>query len=121
MVAFGTDDTLRMGTIPPSVSKDFQTLLYDTRRERGDPREFREEDRNEPVVAPEGVAVGRIGEIGRDRNRATVERTDDHEGPTEELKRLLGWDDDDGDGAREIRREHVDRYENGRVYLQPRP
>jgi hypothetical protein len=110
------------------VSRDFQTLLYGTRRtrrERGDPREFREEDRNEPVVAPEGVAVGRIGEIGRDRNRAALERTDDHEGPTEELKRLLGRDDDGadrgGDGAREIRREHVDRYEDGRVYLQPRP
>ena len=27
IVAFGTDDTLRTGTVPPSVSKEFQTLL----------------------------------------------------------------------------------------------
>ena len=27
IVAFGTDNTLRAGTYPPSVSKDFQTLL----------------------------------------------------------------------------------------------
>jgi hypothetical protein len=48
--------------------------------------------------------------------RATVERTDDHDSLTEEIKQLLGWDDDESD--REIGREHVDRYEDDAIYLR---
>ena len=57
---------------------------------RREPREFREEDREKLVVAPGGV--------------------------------MLGWgDDNDADeSTREIGPEHVDRYEEDRIYLRDR-
>ena len=88
-------------------------------------REFREEDRNKPLIAPAGITVGTIGTVRRDR--ATVTRTEDHDSLTEEVKDLLGWDDaddegdgdgDDGEPTREIRPEHVDRYEDDGIYLR---
>lgn len=79
-------------------------------------REFREEDRSKPIIAPAGITVGTIGTVRRDR--ATVTRTEDHDSLTEEVKELLGWGDDDDESTREIRREHVDRYEDDGVYLR---
>jgi hypothetical protein len=91
----------------------------ETRRE---PREFREEDREKLVVAPGGVMLGRIGYIDPEGRRATVERTDDHDSLTEEITEWLGWgDDNDADeSTREIGPEHVDRYEEDRIYLRDR-
>jgi hypothetical protein len=86
---------------------------------REEPREFREEDRGKPIVAPAGIMVGTIGTVDPDRNRVTVERTEDDDSLTEEVKEWLGWGDDEGD--REITHEHVDRYEDDRVYLRDRP
>lgn len=79
------------------------------------PREFREEDMNKAIIAPAGVTIGTLGAIRGDR--AAVERTDDHDSLTDEIKQLLGWGDDEEE-EREIRREHVDRYEDDAIYLQ---
>ena len=87
---------------------------------REEPREFREEDLGKPIVAPAGITVGTVGDVHPDRNRATVERTEDHDSLTEEVKEWLGWGDDDEED-REITHEHVDRYEDDRVYLRDRP
>ena len=87
---------------------------------REEPREFRDEDLGKPIVAPAGMMVGTVGTVDPDRNRATVERTEEHDSLTEEIKEWLGWGDEDDDEAREIRPEHVDRYEDDRVYLRDR-
>lgn len=79
-------------------------------------RQFSEEDREKPVVTPEGRQIGTVRDVERDR--ATVDRSDDDESLTEEIKEMLGWDDDDEE--HEIREEHVDRHEDNRLYLRPR-
>ena len=94
-----------------------------------EPRELREEDVGKPIVAPAGITVGTVGTVDPEGSRATVERTEDSDSLTAEIMEWLGWGDDgddsgsDGadDGTREIRPEHVDRYEDGRVYLRDRP
>lgn len=72
-----------------------------------------------PIIAPAGITVGTVRTVKGDR--ATVERTEDHDSLTDEIKDLLGWGDDDDDEDREIRREHVDRYEDDAIHLRKRP
>ena len=85
-------------------------------------REFREEDREKTVVAPQGFPIGRIDGIEPDGNRATVTRTEDHDSLTEEVKDLLGWDDsgeEDAEGRKyELRRDHVERYKDDAIHLR---
>jgi hypothetical protein len=80
------------------------------------PRAFTEEDREKPVYTSEGRQVGTVRDV--EDERATVDRSDDDEGLTEEIKDMLGWNDEDD--SHELRREHVDRYEDNRLYLRPR-
>ena len=75
-------------------------------------RDFRDEDRDKPVVTAEGDRIGTVHDV-RD-GRATVNRDDD-EGLTDKIKDLLPWDDDD---SNELRGEHVDSYENDEVRLR---
>lgn len=98
------------------MSREFRG---ETREE--EPREFREDDVDKPIVAPAGITVGTIGTIDPEQGRATVERTEEHDSLTDEIKEWLGWGDDDDDEPREIRPGHVDRYEDDRVYLRDRP
>lgn len=77
---------------------------------------FGEEHREKPVVTSDGRQIGTVRDVEEDR--ATVDRSDDDESLTEEIKDMLGWGDDDE--SHEIRREHVDRYEDNRLYLRPR-
>lgn len=79
-------------------------------------RKFRDDDRDKRVVTPDGRNVGRVRDIEEDR--ATVERTDDDDSLTDEIKELLGWDDDDE--THELRRDHIDRDEDDQFYLQQR-
>ncbi len=79
-------------------------------------RPFRDDDRQRRVVTNEGHNVGTVREV--DEDRATVDRTDDHDSLTDEIKEMLGWDDDDE--SHELRREHVDRHEDDELYLQQR-
>lgn len=41
----------------------------------------------------------------------------DDDSPTDEIRETLGWEDDEG--THELRRDDVDRYEDG-IYLQQR-
>lgn len=79
-------------------------------------RQFSEEDREKSVVTSEGRTVGTVRDVEPDR--ATVDRTDDDESLTEEIKDMLGWNDDDE--THELRSEDVDRHEENRLYLRPR-
>lgn len=79
-------------------------------------RPFRDDDREKRIVTPEGHTVGRIRDV--DEDRATVDRSDDDDSLVDEIKEMLGWDDDDD--SHELRREHVDRYEDDKFYLRPR-
>lgn len=79
-------------------------------------RAFTEEDREKRVVTSEGRTVGTVRDV--DEDRATIDRSDDDESLTEEIKDMLGWSDDDE--SHELRREDVDRYEENRLYLRPR-
>ncbi|WP_224332183.1 hypothetical protein [Haloprofundus halobius] len=78
-------------------------------------REFTEDDRSKDVVTAEGDRVGTIREVNGDR--ATVDRDDDSS-LTDKVKDLLGWGDDD---SNELRTEHVDSYDEGRVRLRRSP
>lgn len=80
------------------------------------PRPFNDDDREKPVVTAEGRTIGTVRTV--DQDKATVDRADDHESLTEEIKDMLGWDDDDDE--HELRREHVDRHEDNRLYLRAR-
>ena len=79
-------------------------------------RPFSDEDRRKPVVTSEGHTIGTIRDVEQDR--ATVDRTDDHDSLTDKIKDMLGWND--SDESHELRRDHVDRYEDDRVYLRSR-
>lgn len=80
-------------------------------------RPFRDEDRKKEVVTAEGHRIGTVREVNQDR--ATIDRSDDHESLTDKIKDMLGWDDDDD--SNELSRDHVDRYESNRVYLRSKP
>lgn len=84
---------------------------------RNDPREFREDDASKLVVAPEGSILGSVKAIDQNRGRATVERTEEHDSLTDEIKEMLGWGDD-GEGEREIRHEHVEKYKDDAIHLR---
>lgn len=77
-------------------------------------RTFRDDDREKRVVTSDGTTIGSVRNV--DGDRATVERTDD-DSLTDEITDLLGWDDDE---THELRRDHVDRVGEGRVYVMPR-
>lgn len=81
-------------------------------------RQFSDEDREKPIVTPEGRTIGTVRDVDRDRDRATIDRSDDHDSLTDEIKDMLGWDDDDEE--HEVRGEHIDRSEDNRLYLRPR-
>jgi hypothetical protein len=77
---------------------------------------FSEEHREKPVVTSEGRQIGTVRDV--DDERATVDRSDDDDSLTDEIKEMLGWGD--AEYTHEIRREHVHRYEDDRLYLRPR-
>lgn len=79
-------------------------------------RKFRDEDRQKRVITSDGKSIGTVRDVKGDR--ATVDRTDDNDSLTDEIKELLGWDDDDE--SHELRQEHVDRYDDDQLYLRPR-
>jgi hypothetical protein len=79
-------------------------------------RTFRDDDREKRVVTSDGATIGSVRDV--DGDRATVERTNDDDSLTDEITDLLGWDDDDE--THELRRDHVDRVDEGRVYVLPR-
>jgi len=83
---------------------------------KGMDRPFNDDDRESRVVTSDGQRIGRVREV--DNDRATVERSSDDDSLTDEIKDLLGWSDDDE--THEIRRDHVDRYEDNELHLQPR-
>ncbi|WP_224269580.1 hypothetical protein [Haloprofundus salinisoli] len=78
-------------------------------------RDFTDDDRNKRVVTAEGTEVGTIHEVNGDR--ATVDR-DDNASLTDKVKDLLGWGDDN---SNELRTEHIDSYDEGRVRLRRSP
>lgn len=78
-------------------------------------RRFTEDDRGKPVVTDSGRTIGTVSAVEQDR--ATVERTDDHASLTEEVKDVLGWDEDDD--VHELRYEHVDEDADNQLYVKP--
>lgn len=81
-------------------------------------REFRDEDREKTVYAPQGFPIGLVDEVDPDGDRATVSRTEDHDSLTEEVMEVLGWDDVDEEENYELRRDHVDRYKDDAIHLR---
>lgn len=79
-------------------------------------RAFRDDDREKRVVTSDGNTIGRVRDV--DEDRATIERTDDDESLTDEIKDMLGWGDDDD--THELRRDHIDRDEDDKFHLRPR-
>jgi hypothetical protein len=79
-------------------------------------RQFEDDDRKKRVVTSDGRTVGRVRDVENDRAR--VERSDDDDSLTEEIKEMLGWSDDDE--THELRRDHIDRYDDEELHLQPR-
>lgn len=79
-------------------------------------RAFRDDDRDKRVVTSDGRNIGRVRDVKEDR--ATIERTDDDDSLTDEIKEMLGWDDDDE--THELRQDHIDRHEDEQFHLQPR-
>lgn len=79
-------------------------------------RPFNDDDRKKRVVTSDGRNIGTVRDV--DDDRATVERGDDDESLTDEIKDMLGWSDDDEE--HEIQRDHVDRYDDNELHLQPR-
>lgn len=79
-------------------------------------RAFHDEDREKTVVTSEGHTVGRVREVEEDR--ATIDRHDDDDSLTDEIKEMLGWDDDDD--THELDREHIERDEDDRLVLRRR-
>ncbi|QCJ47844.1 hypothetical protein [Haloprofundus sp. MHR1] len=65
-------------------------------------------------MTAEGTEVGTIREV--DGDRATVDRDDDAS-LTDKVKSFLGWDGD----SDELRTEHIDSYDEGRVRLRNSP
>ncbi len=79
-------------------------------------RVFNDSDRKKGVVTSDGQNVGRVRDV--DGDRATVERSDDDDSLTEEVKGFLGWSDEDE--THELRQDQVDRHDDNEVHLQPR-
>lgn len=79
-------------------------------------RAFRDDDREKRVVTSNGDNIGRVRDIEGDR--ATIERGDDDDSLTDEIKELLGWDDNDE--THELHRDHIDRHEDDTFYLRSR-
>lgn len=81
-------------------------------------RAFTDDDRDKDVYTATGHRVGSIGETRGET--ATVRRDHDHDddddGIFDEIKEMLGWDDDEDE--HELRSEDVDRYEDDGVYLR---
>lgn len=77
---------------------------------------FTEEHRGKPIITYKGHTIGTVQEVQEDR--ATVKRNDDHDSLTNEIKELLGWDNEDQ--SHELRREHVDRYEDDKLHIEER-
>jgi len=76
--------------------------------------EFSDLHRGKPIVTYDGHTIGTVQEVRGDR--ATVERSDDHDSLTDEIKEMLGWDDEDQ--THELRREDVDRYEDEKIHIR---
>jgi hypothetical protein len=72
-------------------------------------RRFTQEDVDERIVTAAGDTVGTVR--GVEDGRATVERTDDDESLTDEIKEMLGWSDDDD--TYELTGDDVEEYEDG--------
>ncbi|RDI71597.1 hypothetical protein [Halopelagius longus] len=79
-------------------------------------RPFSDDDRDKTVVTSDGHTVGRVRDVNEDR--ATIDRSDDDDGLTDKVKDMLGWSDDDD--SHELRREHIDREEDDRLFLSDR-
>jgi hypothetical protein len=79
-------------------------------------RSFSDEDRKKRVVTADGQTIGTVREVEEDR--ATVDRTEGDDSLTDEIKDLLGWDDDHD--AHELRRDDVERYDDKQLYLKQR-
>jgi len=79
-------------------------------------RPFDDDDRESHVITADGRRIGQVRDVEEDR--ATVERTEDHDSLTDDIREFLGWSDDDE--THELRRDHVDRYEDNEFHLQPR-
>lgn len=77
-------------------------------------RTFRDDDREKTVVTSDGHTVGRVREVEEDR--ATIDRPDDDDSLTDEIKEMLGWGDDDD--THEVSRDHIDRDEDDRLILR---
>ena len=89
-------------------------------KDRDLPREFREDDADKLVVAPEGSILGSVKAIDQNRGRATVERAEEHDDLTDEIKEMLGWGDDEDEREREIRHDHVEEYKDDAIHLRKR-
>ena len=79
----GTPDRTAFASRPVTLldPRSSDAMTRDFRDEtRGTPREFREEDRMKPTIAPAGITVGTVRTVRGDR--ATVERTEDHDNLT---------------------------------------
>lgn len=79
-------------------------------------RPFQDDDRDKRVVTADGHNIGRVGEVHEDR--ATIERREDDDELTDEVKEMLGWNDDDE--THELRRDQVDQDDDEQIYLQSR-
>ncbi len=77
---------------------------------------FSDVHEGKPIVTYDGHTIGTVREVLGDR--ATVERTDEHDSLTDEIKEQLEWDDEDQ--THELRREHVDRYEDDTFHIRRR-
>jgi hypothetical protein len=79
-------------------------------------RKFNDSDRKKRVVTAEGRDIGRVRDV--DDERATVERSDDDDSLTDEIKEMLGWSDDDE--THELRQDQVDRHDDDEIRLSGR-
>ena len=79
-------------------------------------RNFSDDDRDKPVYTAEGTRIGTVHEV--EGERARVRRGEEDESLTDEIRDLLGWNDDDE--SHELRGDQVDRYEENGVHLHGR-
>ena len=77
---------------------------------------FSDGHRGQPIVPYDGPTIGTVREVQIDR--ATVERADDSEGLTNQVKEMLEWDH--VERSHELHLEHVDRSEDDKLYFQRR-
>ncbi|WP_254534903.1 hypothetical protein [Halomarina litorea] len=79
-------------------------------------REFTDDDRDKDVYTSTGHRVGSIGETRGQTATVRRDHDDDDDGIFDEIKDMLGWNDDDDE--HELRSEDVDRHEDDGVYLR---